>query len=138
MCADEDDDFAKCYIEEPLKESGYSVLRKETAPHGLFLVGNAVISDIDQIMSLCSQMIVICSENYNTDAGNDIYNLEICYCKEMASRNSRIIPVILDEINEPNFAKFTQHRVQSAEILSSWNSRHAFIQRLKRNINAIN
>lgn len=140
LCADEDERFVTDFIESPLKELGYKTMRKNTAPDGLFTLGNAVVSDIDHVIKLCSQVIVVCSANYSSVAykqrvSMNHCNIEINYCKELLSScNGRVIPVILDGIGASDFTEFTQHRVKTADVLSSMKARRIFIEKLERDI----
>jgi hypothetical protein len=141
LCADEDEEFVMDFIENPLIELGYKTMRKNTAPDGLFALGNAIVSDIDHVIKLCSHVIVICSENYNSTRcveSDDITNhcsIELNYCKELISScNGRVIPVILDGVGGSDFDEFTQHRVKTEEILSNRKARKTFIKKLERDI----
>lgn len=141
LCADQDESFVKECIEEPLKEHGYTTMRKNTAPDGLFMLGNAVVADIDHVIKICSRVIVVCSENYSSaddsSKGNgDHCSVEINCCKEkMASLNGRVIPVILDEMGVADFIEFTQHRVRTRDLLIDMKARSDFIKKLECNMN---
>lgn len=133
LCADEDEWFVTDFIEGPLNELGYKTMRKNTAPDGLFAPGNPIMSDIDQVAKLCSQVIVVCSANYSTTMSDnrDHCNIELNYCKELLS--GRVIPVILDGGGANDFTEFTQHRVRTADISSNTKAR-IFIRKLERDI----
>lgn len=134
LCADEDERFVMEFIEGPLNELGYKTMRKNTAPDGLFTPGNPVVSDIGKVVELCSQVIVVCSENYNSSTTSNACQIELNYCKELLSScNGRVIPVILDGGGTKDFTKFTQHRVQTADALSSVKVR-IFMEKLERDI----
>lgn len=138
LCADEDEKFVTDFIERPLNELGYKTMRKNTAPDGLFALGNTVVSDIDHAIKLCSQVIVVCSVNYTnskqSDGTRNHSNIELNYCKELISCNGRVIPIVLDGIGASDFAEFTQHRVKTADILSNRKARKMFIRKLERDI----
>ena len=147
LCADEDEEFVTECVEKPLNELGYKTMRKNTAPDGLFALGNAVVSDIDHVIKLCSYVIVVCSINYTSSGGasrdSDIArnhcNIELNYCKELISScNGRVIPIVLDEVGAGDFTEVTQHRVKTTDILSDGNARKIFIQKLERDICTIN
>ena len=142
LCADKDEEFIRECIEGPLEGCGYRTLRKNTAPDGLFTLGSTIVSDMDHVIKLCSRVIVVCSENYCSNSENEYggnsnhYRVEINCCKElMASRNGRVIPIILDEVEDSDFTEFTQHRIRSTEIMSSMKTRKDFLRRLKRDMN---
>lgn len=136
LCADEDEKFVTDFIERPLNELGYKTMRKNTAPDGLFDLGNTVVSDIDRVIKLCSQVIVVCSANYTkSDASRSHCNIELNYCKELISScNSRVIPIVLDGTGASDFNEFTQHRVKTADIRSNRKARNMFIRKLERDI----
>ena len=142
LCSDQDEGFVKECIESPLKENGYTVVRKNTAPNGLFMLGNPIVADIDHIVRLCSRVIVVCSENYTSTRRcedgqtNDHCNVEINCCKEMASSNhGRVIPVVLDGAEAAEFKEFTQHRIRTATISTSSKARSSFVKKLERDLN---
>ena len=138
LCSDKDEAFVRECIEIPLKECGYTTLRKNTAPNGLFTLGSTIVSDIDCVIKLCCRVIVVCSENYHStgSATTNHCGVEINCCKEMvASRHGRVIPIILDGVKDTDFTEFTQHRVKSSELVSNLEARADFIRRLKRDMN---
>lgn len=138
LCADEDESFVVECIEVPLRELGYTTLRKNTAPDGLFALGNTVVSDIDDVVRLCSRVIVVCSANYSSsDASKESRHcdIELNYCKELLfSSTGRVIPVILDGVGAADFTKFTQHRIKTADISSNLRTRRIFLKQLERDI----
>lgn len=142
LCSDLDEEFVKECIESPLNDRGYTTMRKSTAPDGLFMMGNLVVADIDHVVKMCSRVIAVCSENYacrqghDSEESNDHSSVEIKCCKEMmASQCNRIIPVVLDGVEAAEFGKFTQHRIRTADILSSTKARSMFIKKLERDMN---
>lgn len=130
FCAEEDDENVERFIENGLREQGgYSILRKHTAPDGLFTAGNTKISDIAKITDKCSIIIIVCSKNNKMD------HSEVSYCKDHCA--GRVIPIFLDDAEDENFKELTHRRI-SVESLSDWKARENFIKQLHSDISKIN
>ena len=105
--------------------------------------GNTIVSDVEHMIRLCSRVIVVCSENYHgaskdevSSTGINYCGVEINCCKEMAtSRRGCLIPIILDGVEDTDFAEFTQHRIKSDELIENLGVREDFLKRLKRDMN---
>lgn len=146
LCGDRDEEFVKECIELPLQECGYTTFRKNTAPDGLFMPGNAVVANMEHVVKLCSRVIVVCSENYigrgggegvgDPSTANGHYSVEVNCCKDaMSSHHCRVVPVILDGVDAAEFSEFTQHRIKGSDILSRPEARRTFIKKLERDLN---
>ena len=140
LCADEDEGFIMECIEAPLCEHGYTTTRKNTAPGGLFMAGNTIVSDIEHMLTLCRKVIVVCSADYccseGQGRGSYCSSMEIDCCKETTSSGGtgRVIPIVLDGVGAVDFEEITQHRISTADIMSNSESRRVFVEKLKRDI----
>lgn len=137
LCADEDEGFVTECIEGPLSKHGYITTRKNTAPEGLFMAGNTIVSDIEHMLTLCWKVIVICSADYCSEgrASGSHCSMEINCCKETTSCGiGKVIPIVLDGVDAVDFEEFTQHRISTTDIMSNSDSRRVFVEKLERDI----
>jgi hypothetical protein len=115
LFADEDSQFVKYTIYQPLIEEGYKLLWKHDPTSNIFSPGKSVIHSMQCAVEVCRIVVLICTKHFGTE-----FDQEVAYCIDIQNSQGvrRMVPVAIeDECQLANQLKrYTQIRIKTRNL----------------------
>ena len=115
LFADEDSQFVKHIIYQPLIKEGYKLLWKHDVTSNIFTPGKSVIESMQCAIEVCRMVVLICTKHVGTE-----FDQEVAYCIDIQNSQGvrRMVPVTIEDECQlaGQFKRYTQVRIKTRNL----------------------
>lgn len=131
---EEDEDFVREFIYEPVRRRNYRVLWRGEGSHDLFKAGSDAVENLASAIQISRKIIVVCTRNF-TESG--AFDRDVSFFKDVqkSERKRRLIPLVIEgEYMSEQFKDYNQIRVGCRTDLNNSRAAEEMLQRLVNSI----
>lgn len=134
LFSEEDEDFVRAFVYEPLRRRNYKILWRDDQSHDLFHAGGDVVADLATAIQMSRKIIVVCTRYLSLRGA---FDRDVTFFKDVqkSERKRRLIPFVIEgEYVSQQFKDYNQIRVGHRGDLNDRDTADELLQRLVNSI----
>ncbi|XP_064404185.1 uncharacterized protein LOC135349579 [Halichondria panicea] len=134
LFSEEDEDFVRSFVYEPLRRRNYKILWRDDQSHDLFHAGGDVVADLATAIQMSRKIIVVCTRYLSLRGA---FDRDVTFFKDVqkSERKRRLIPFVIEgEYASQQFKDYNQIRVGHRGDLNDRDTADELLQRLVNSI----